>query len=229
LKLAPRIEANRSACSMSSDRKLRRRRIVSRSVGGSARLRHLGPARRPVSIIPSCASAGQHLGHEQAGWPAAPASPAKQSLARCRAHRVPRPGPATAAAPRPPRLRYRPRRPRQRGGPAGPAPPERGDGRKHAMRATGRYSARRPRRGQRQQARRGRAHCRSSTPITSGPASRELLHQVGRSASTTRKPQARVAGHRDRIAFPGAAGQQVPDGRPPGDPSRTWCSRTLRS
>ena len=166
VKLDPRIEANRSACSVSSDRKLRRRRMVSRNVGGSTVC--ATSARLPaVSSIPSCASAPS-ISVTNSGLPAAPASPASS----------PRPGAApiasaarsaTACAPRPPRLRHRP------GGPSSAAASrsssgERGEGRKHAMRPTGRYSARRPSAASVSRLDES-AHCRSSTPITSGPAS----------------------------------------------------------
>ena len=154
--------------------------MVSRSVGGSAVC--ATSARPPaVSIIPSCASAAS-ISVTNSGLPAAPASPASSpwpgaeptaSAARS----------ATACAPRPPRLRYRP------GGPASEAASrsssaDRGDGRKHAMRATGRYSARRPSAASVSRLD-ASAHCRSSTPITSGPASASSSTRSA-SASTTR-------------------------------------------
>ena len=165
---------------MSSDRKLRRRRMVSRSVGGSA---VCATSVRPPAVlsIPSCASAAS-ISVTNSGLPAAPASPASSpwpgAVPTASAARS-----ATAAAPRPPRLRYRP------GGPASEAASrsssaERGDGRKHAMRATGRYSARRPSAASVSRLD-ASAHCRSSTPITSGPASASSSTRSA-SASTTR-------------------------------------------
>ena len=86
VKAGPQVEANRSACSVSSDRKLSRRRIVSRSVGGSAGC--ATSARPPaVSIMPSSASAAS-ISVTNSGLPAAPRQPGHQPLARRRAHRV---------------------------------------------------------------------------------------------------------------------------------------------
>ena len=73
VKLDPRIEAARSACRESSDRKLRRRKIVSRSVGG--RVTSATSARPPaVSIAPSWASAPSSS-VTNSGFPAAPDIP----------------------------------------------------------------------------------------------------------------------------------------------------------
>ena len=173
--------------------------MVSRSVGGSAICRHLGPPARGLehSLL---RQRGQHLGHEQRIARRA-GHPGQQPLARCRAHRVRDQAPLPPPRPRPPRLRCRapaalPATAASRSSSADAR--RRPEARDEGHREIG--SARRPARPASAGWTRS-AHCRSSTPITSGPASASSSTRSA-SASTDPEPQARVAGHRDRIALP---------------------------
>ena len=134
VKLEPRIEAARRACNVSSGRKLSRRRIVSRSVGGSV-TRATSACPPAVSIISSWASAPS-ISVMNSGLPAAPEIPAS-SLRPGAAATVSATRAVTACSRRPSRVRCRP--------PAAVSEAMSwsssglpGDGRKHAMMATGR-------------------------------------------------------------------------------------------
>jgi hypothetical protein len=177
-KLDPRMEAGRSASRVSSGRKLRRRRMVSRRLGGRV---VSATSARPWAtwMVPSCSSAASSS-VTNSGLPPAAATSA-MSLGPGSAPTAPATSSAMAPGSSWPRVRRRaPAASRASSVRSSSAP--RGSGRRLASSATGLPVSRRasaPRVSRLE----GSAHWRSSRPSTSGPR-RASASTSSRKAST---------------------------------------------
>ena len=200
---------------MPSARKLIRRRIVSRSVGGRVRL---ATSAWPSAIVIICSWASAPSSSvTNSGFPAAPAIPASSR----RPGAAPTASATSSATARP----SSPRRDRRRP-PAASRPlasrsrsATAGAGRKHPMIAAGRPSSRAAS-APRVTRLDGSAQCRSSAPITSGPSSASSSARSA-NASTARncRPGSLVTVTGPvppALEVPAVpAGQQLPDRGPP--------------